>query len=77
MMFKQPQNGYIIETSLHGLWAFLFGFLYFMKHGVWSHAIIYIFVVPMTFGIAWLIYPFFAKDIIRNHYLKNGWEQLQ
>jgi 3-isopropylmalate dehydratase small subunit len=27
----------------------------------------------VTAGISWVIYPFFAKDIIARNYLRKGW----
>lgn len=30
----------------------------------------------VTAGIAWLIYPSFARGIMRTHYLRKGWEEV-
>ena len=27
----------------------------------------------VTGGLSWLVYPFFAKGIMRTHYLRKGW----
>ena len=41
MMFKNPSNDFVQETSspLSWLWVFLFGFLYFAVKGIWTHAV--------------------------------------
>lgn len=74
MKFKNPQNGYIEELpALAWLWTLLFGAIYFAVRGVWTHAIVGLILAIFTYGISWLIYPFFAKNIIATHYLKTGW----
>ena len=77
MRFQNPANNYIEEASAPWLWTLLFGGFYFMAKGVWTHAIIGILLAIITAGVSWFIYPFFAGGIIRNHYLKKGWTQLQ
>lgn len=75
LKFKNPQNGYTIETQ-PGLATFLFGPLYFMKHGAWGHVFISFILAMITIGLSWLVYPFFAGRVIRDHYLKKGWTEL-
>ena len=29
-----------------------------------------------TFGVSWVIYPFFASKIMRSHYLRRGWVEI-
>lgn len=76
MKFKNPTNGYVEEVSSPGLWVLLFGFIYFAVKGVWTHAVAGLVLACFTFGISWLIYPFFASDIMRKHYLKQGWAEV-
>tara|TARA_B100000886_G_C20161534_1_gene382276 strand:- start:201 stop:440 length:240 start_codon:yes stop_codon:yes gene_type:complete len=75
MIFKNPHNGYIEDsaTPLSWLWVLLFGPLYWVVRGVWSHAIAHFILALFTFGIAHLIYPFFTYSILRKSYLKKGW----
>lgn len=73
MTFRQPANNYTVTVKHPFLWCLLFGVFYFIKHGVWSHAVIAFFAALFTIGISWLIYPFFAKGIIRKAYLSKGW----
>lgn len=77
MIFVNPANGYRKEVTVPWLWTLLFGFLYFAAHGVWTHAIIGLVLACVTFGVSWLLYPFFASSIIRQHYLGRGWKQLK
>jgi len=44
---------------------------------MWGHAIGSFILVVLTGGIAWLIYPFFAKSIIKKHYLRHGWIEIE
>ena len=76
MLFQNPSNGYIEESSNCGLWTLLFGFFYFAVKGIWTHAVVGFLVACCTFGISWLIYPFFATEIVRKSYLKRGWREI-
>jgi len=73
MQFKNPSNGYVEEvSSVAWLWVLLFGTIYFAVKSVWNHAFLSFVLALFTFGISWLVYPFFATDILRKHYLKKG-----
>jgi len=73
--FRNPQNDHIEDiSSLAWLWTLLFGALYLAVKGVWSHFVVGIFLAILTMGLSWLIYPFFAKRILRHHYLKQGYQ---
>jgi hypothetical protein len=74
--FRNPTNGYIEEVQFPGLWTFLFGGLYFATKGIWTHFIAGFVLAVCTFGVSWFIYPFFASDIIRSHYLRKGWVEV-
>jgi len=75
--FINPSNGY--TQTVKPLTAFagclLFGVLYFAYKGVWKHALISFVAAFMTFGISWLIYPFFAYGCVKNAYLERGWRE--
>lgn len=74
MKFKNPSNGYIEEvSSMAWLWVLLFGTIYFAVKGVWTHFLVSLIFALLTLGISWLVYPFFASGIMRKHYLKKGW----
>ena len=75
MMFKNPSNDFVQETSspLSWLWVFLFGFLYFAVKGIWTHAVANFILVICTVGLCQFVYPFFTYGIIRRHHLNKGW----
>lgn len=60
----------ILTPHAGGTWTFLFGPFYLLYHRVYLHALIL--ALSMPFGNA--IYLFFAKRLIIDNYLKNGWE---
>jgi hypothetical protein len=74
-VFVNPANGYSEVIKEAWLWSLLFGSFYFAAKGVWGHAIISLALALATGGIAWLIYPFFATEILRKHYLRKGWSE--
>lgn len=76
-VYRNSANGYEERIGLAWLWRFLFGALYFAVKGVWTHAIGSIFIVIMTLGLAGFVYPFFAGDILRKHYLRRGWQPVR
>ena len=74
MQFKNPTNDYVESISgFAWFWTLIFGFFYFAFKGVWRHAIIGFILGLCTAGVSWLIYPFFAKKIVANHYRRMGW----
>lgn len=76
MRFKNPSNGYVEESSAPGLWCLLFGCFYFAVKGVWRHFVLGFMLGLFTFGLSWFVYPFFAKDIIRQDYMRRGWVEV-
>ncbi len=78
MIFRNQQNGYEEEvSSIVFLWVLLFGGIYFAVKGVWAHAVVGLVLAFFTYGISWLRYPFFASSIMRRHYLKQGWVEVE
>lgn len=78
MKFKNPLNNFVEEISeFTWLWTLLFGSIYFAVKGVWSHALISFILAGITFGVSWLIYPFFAKSIVEKKFRQNGWVQIE
>jgi hypothetical protein len=76
MAFRHPTNGYVETCGAPWLFALLFGGFYFLAKGIWAHAAISLILTIPTFGWAWLIYPFFARGIVRAHYLSRGWTEV-
>lgn len=93
LMFKHPLHGEIATVvGLVWLWVLLLNGIYFGVKNVWKHliitsviAVVVIGIVLLTsnlyyFGllsISWLIYPFFAKSIIKQYYQQKGWIQIE
>jgi hypothetical protein len=74
--YRNPANG---DTKTHEspwLWCLLFGGFYFAALGIWKHAVIGLAAAALTCGLAWLVYPFYARQIVRDHYLSQGWSEV-
>lgn len=76
ILFKNPANGHVTETNMAWLWVLLMGPFYFLFKGIWTHALGGLALNLLFPGLAWLIYPFFANQIVRNWYHKRGWIEL-
>lgn len=77
MTYINQANGHRETVGTLGpvIWTLLFGPLYFMVRGVWSHAVLSIIIGIITVGLSWFIYPFFAPGIVRKNYLSRGWKE--
>jgi uncharacterized membrane protein len=71
--FRNPANGYEEECGTPWLWCLLFGCIYFAVRGIWTHAVAALLLAIFTWGLSWLIYPLFARQIVETHYLRRGW----
>ena len=72
-VFREPATGKTVNIANAGLWTLLFGCFYFLLRGVYTHALISAGAAIITAGISWLIYPFFAQNIVRNHMVRERW----
>src|SRR6185295_1345825 len=55
-------------------WPCLFcGFLWYMYKGMWGWGIIALILAVSTFGISWLIFPFFANGQYAKALLERGY----
>ena len=72
-------NNYEVDDGMKfcGLWAFLFGPIYFAVRGNWSWFFISIFFAVCSFGLSLFIVPFFARSINRKHLLMRGFEEIK
>ncbi|MCX6908226.1 MAG: hypothetical protein NTY01_09310 [Verrucomicrobia bacterium] len=78
MAFRNPVNGYQETADNPWLGALCFGPFYFMIKGVWTHAILGAVLALASGGLSWLfVYPFCANGIVKRHYLRKGWTQVQ
>jgi len=65
---------YVENSPAPWFWNLIFGPLYWLYKGVYSHFFLEIIVLFLTYGLGWFFYPFFANSILRKYYLRNGWE---
>lgn len=85
-LYKNPSNGHTEAIGFSSiLLALLFGPLYFLVKGVWTHAILYFvigfFLASSVFGIPvlivmWLVYALCVPLIMKGHYGGKGWERV-
>ena len=76
MLFRNPANNYVEESAAPWLFTLLFGFFYFAVKGIWTHVLISVVLAFCTFGVSWLVYPFFANGIVRTYYRRKGWIEI-
>ena len=55
----------------------LFGFLVPLVRGHWTQALISLLLSGVTYGIYWLIYPFFVNYYYRKHLYNNGFRPIE
>ena len=77
LAFENPANGCVEDIKRSAIYTLLFGFMYFVVRGVWTHAIAALVLAILTLGLSWLVYPLFAKRIMRTHYLQLGWVPIE
>ena len=69
------QNNYSESISYYDTFtsALLFGGIYLIYRKIWNHFFIFIILAIITYGLIWLVYPFFMYWIVKGHYQKIGW----
>ncbi len=76
--FRHPVNSHVETVPRFAwLWTSLFGTLYFIVRGVWTHAVISFILAWITWGTSNLIYSFFARGIVVANYRKRGWIEIE
>ena len=55
-------------------YVLLGGPVYFAVNGVWSHTAASMILAIVTAGLSWLVYPFFAKRVMREYLVAHGWK---
>ena len=69
-----PVNGSTEDIWEGFSWPCLFcGFLWYMYKGMWGWGIIALILAFITFGISWLIFPFFANGQYAKAFLERGY----
>lgn len=69
-----PVNGSTEDIWEGFSWPCLFcGFLWYMYKGMWGWGIIAFILAFITFGVSWLIFPFFANGQYAKALLERGY----
>ena len=69
-----PVNGSTEDIWEGFSWPCLFcGFLWYMYKGMWGWGIIALVLAFITFGVSWLIFPFFANGQYAKALLERGY----
>lgn len=76
MQFEHPANGHMEEVDGAWFYTLLFGCFYLGYKNAWGAAVLAFATAFFTGGLAWLVMPFFAEDVIRKSYLRRGWKEL-
>ena len=71
--FRHSETNSVVTCNQAFMWTFIFGSFYFLLKGVYKHAITSLALAVFTGFMSWFIYPFFAKGIMTNYYLKKGY----
>lgn len=75
LQFLNPATGAVVKVTRGGafLLTLLFGCFYLAYKEVWLHAAISAVLAVFTAGLSWLVYPFFAYNVIVWSYRRKGW----
>ena len=69
-----PINGAIEEVWEGFSWPCLFlGFLWYIYKGMWGWGLIALVLAFATWGISWLVFPFFANEQYAKSLLERGY----
>jgi hypothetical protein len=76
--FRNPVTGHTlrVERSSTFFLTLLFGCFYLAYKEAWLHAAIALLLAFVTYGLSWIIYPFFAYRVIVDTYRRKGWVEI-
>ena len=75
MLTLKNDNGVTKTVKVGFSWTMLFfGVFVPLVRGDWKWLLISILAVPFTFGIYWLVFPFFYNKVYLNDLLNNGYK---
>jgi hypothetical protein len=79
VMFREPTTGATVAVTRGGtiLWTLLFGCFYLAYKELWLHAVLSLVAAIFTYGISWLIYPFFVYRLVVDSYRRRGWVEIE
>ena len=77
MRFKNPKNGETVDFY-DPLWLLVLflNFFYFFYKKSWINFAISFVILIFSGGASWLLYPLFAKPLIKWEYRQRGWLSL-
>lgn len=71
---RHPINGAVEEVWEGFSWPCLFlGFIWYIYKGMWGWGIIALVLAILTWGISWLVFPFFANEQHAKSLLERGY----
>jgi hypothetical protein len=73
--FIQPHKGLVRIIPDPLMFALAFGPLYFLAKRMWSPAITYLALYTVSFGMAWPIVAFRAREEVTQYLQNNGWQR--
>ncbi len=76
LRFVNPVNNHVEATTSPWVWTLLFGPFYFAYKGLWGHAVLGTILGIFTLGLSWIVYCIVAKKLLRNHYGRLGWKEI-
>lgn len=69
-----PTNGAVEEIWEGFSWPCLFlGFIWYIYKGMWGWGVITLILAILTWGLSWLVFPFFANEQYAKSLLKQGY----
>jgi hypothetical protein len=77
-IFRHPHTGVISRVTAQGsFWLTLgLGSFYFAYKEHWLAAVGGILAALLTYGLSWLVFPFFAHRLIIDNYRRKGWIEI-
>ena len=78
MKFRNPNNGYTEAVGWQCVfWALLFNWVYLIYRRAYFWGVVWLVAAFVTFGVSWLVLPFFGRPILRGVYYRSGWETVK
>ena len=74
MEYRHSETKDVVSCNYCFLWTLLIGPFYFLIKENYKHAVLSFLVACVTFGVSWLVYPFFAKEVMTNFLRKKGYK---
>ncbi len=73
--FTQTQTGLVRIIPDPLIFALAFGSFYYLAQGMWGSALKHLTICSVTFGLAWPILAFCAREEVTEYFQKSGWQR--